>query len=30
MVARLHEELAHYEGSEEARGSDPNFVVLPS
>jgi hypothetical protein len=30
MVARLHEERALYEGSEEARGSDPNFVVLPS
>ena len=30
MVARLHEELALSEGSEEARGSDPNFVVLPS
>ena len=24
MIARLHEELAVYEGSEEARQSDPN------
>jgi hypothetical protein len=24
MIARLHEELAEFEGSEEARQSDPN------
>jgi hypothetical protein len=34
MVARLHEELAVYEGSEEARGSqfgaDPSVLASPS